>query len=123
LKVLFFEIVGGLGIFLYGINLMSDALKKIAGSKLKLFLEKTTNTPLKYFSLVFYSPPSFQSSVPLSALVVGLVRAGLMTLPSGCWGDFWGQYRYHHHLTYSLVEYWWVCYANHVCWRISYLLY
>ena len=33
-----FAVVGGLGIFLYGMNMMSDALKKLAGSKLKLIL-------------------------------------------------------------------------------------
>ncbi|MDD5293322.1 MAG: hypothetical protein PHW40_03310, partial [Candidatus Izemoplasmatales bacterium] len=42
-----FAILGGLGVFLFGINMMSDSLKKLAGSKLKLILEKATNTPLK----------------------------------------------------------------------------
>ena len=76
-----FLIVGGLGIFLYGINLMSDALKKIAGSRLKLFLEKTTNTPLKGIFVGLFITAIIQSSSATSALVVGLVRAGLMTLP------------------------------------------
>jgi len=76
-----FLIVGGLGIFLYGINLMSDALKKLAGSKLKLFLEKTTNTPLKGIFVGILLTALIQSSSATSALVVGLVRAGLMTLP------------------------------------------
>ncbi len=80
-KVTIFEIVGGLGIFLYGINLMSDALKKIAGSKLKLFLEKTTNTPLKGILVGILLTAIIQSSSATTALVVGLVRAGLMTLP------------------------------------------
>ncbi|MDT8336389.1 MAG: Na/Pi cotransporter family protein [Candidatus Izemoplasmatales bacterium] len=80
-KITVFEIIGGLGIFLYGINLMSDALKKLAGAKLKLFLEKTTNTPLKGILVGILLTALIQSSSATSALVVGLVRAGLMTLP------------------------------------------
>lgn len=80
-KITIFEIVGGLGVFLYGINLMSDSLKKLAGAKLKLFLEKTTNTPLKGILVGILLTALIQSSSATSALVVGLVRAGLMTLP------------------------------------------
>ncbi len=80
-KITIFEIVGGLGIFLFGINLMSDSLKKLAGAKLKLFLEKTTNTPLKGIFVGILLTALIQSSSATSALVVGLVRAGLMTLP------------------------------------------
>jgi len=80
-KETIFNIVGGLGIFLFGINLMSDSLKKIAGSRLKLFLEKSTNTPLKGIFVGIFITAIIQSSSATSALVVGLVRAGLMTLP------------------------------------------
>lgn len=76
-----FEVLGGLGIFLYGMSLMSESLKKLAGSKLKLFLEKTTNTPLKGILVGILITALIQSSSATSALVVGLVRAGLMTLP------------------------------------------
>lgn len=76
-----FAVLGGLGIFLYGINLMSNSLKKIAGSRLKLFLEKSTNTPLKGIFVGIFITAIIQSSSATSALVVGLVRAGLMTLP------------------------------------------
>lgn len=80
-KTTVFEILGGLGIFLFGINLMSDSLKKIAGAKLKLFLEKATNTPLKGIFVGILITAIIQSSSATSAIVVGLVRAGLMTLP------------------------------------------
>ena len=40
-------VFGGLGVFLYGINLMGDALKDLAGSKLKMIIEKSTSTPLR----------------------------------------------------------------------------
>jgi len=76
-----FAIVGGLGIFLYGINLMGDSLKAIAGSKLKLIIEKTTNTPIKGIFVGIIVTGLIQSSSGTTALTVGLVRAGLMTLP------------------------------------------
>ncbi|MDD4184052.1 MAG: Na/Pi cotransporter family protein [Candidatus Izemoplasmatales bacterium] len=80
-KTTVFAIVGGLGIFLFGINMMSESLKKLAGSKLKLILEKSTNTPLKGIFVGIIITGLIQSSSATSALVVGLVRAGLMTLP------------------------------------------
>jgi len=76
-----FAILGGLGIFLFGINMMSDSLKKLAGSKMKMILEKTTNTPLKGIFVGILITGIIQSSSATSALVVGLVRAGLMTFP------------------------------------------
>lgn len=76
-----FLIFGGLGIFLYGINLMGDSLKAIAGTKLKVIIEKTTNTPLKGIFVGIIITGLIQSSSGTTALTVGLVRAGLMTLP------------------------------------------
>ncbi len=80
-KLTIFAILGGLGIFLFGISLMSDSLKRLAGAKLKLFLEKTTNTPLKGILVGILMTSLIQSSTVTSALVVGLVSAGLMGLP------------------------------------------
>lgn len=76
-----FMIVGGLGIFLYGINLMGDSLKSLAGNKLKLVIEKSTNTPIKGILMGIFITGLIQSSSGTTALTVGLVRAGLMTLP------------------------------------------
>ncbi|MFP4287111.1 MAG: Na/Pi cotransporter family protein [Candidatus Izemoplasmataceae bacterium] len=76
-----FLIIGGLGIFLYGLNLMGDSLKLLAGSKLKVMIEKTTNTPLKGILVGIIITGLLQSSSGTTALTVGLVRAGLMTLP------------------------------------------
>ncbi|MCK5762008.1 MAG: Na/Pi cotransporter family protein, partial [Candidatus Izimaplasma sp.] len=80
-KTTIFAIVGGLGIFLYGINLMGDSLKALAGSKLKVIIEKTTNTPIKGVFVGIIITGLIQSSSGTTALTVGLVRAGLMTLP------------------------------------------
>ncbi len=81
IKLTVFLIVGGLGILLFGIFLLSDSLKSLAGSKLKLFLEKTTNTPLKGILVGFLMTTLIQSSGATSALVIGLVSAGLIGLP------------------------------------------
>lgn len=76
-----FGLLGGLGLFLYGINKMGDSLKELAGSKLKVIIEKTTNTPLKGILVGFLITALIQSSSGTTALTVGLVRVGLMTLP------------------------------------------
>jgi len=60
---------------------MGDSLKALAGSKLKLIIEKTTNTPLKGILVGILITGLIQSSSGTTALTVGLVRAGLMTLP------------------------------------------
>lgn len=77
----FLFVLGGLGIFLYGINLMGDSLKDLAGNKLKIIIEKSTNTPLKGILVGAGLTAVIQSSSGTTALTVGLVRAGLMTLP------------------------------------------
>ncbi len=74
-------VLGGLGLFLYGINLMGDSLKTIAGDKLKKIIEKTTNTPIKGILVGTIVTVIIQSSSGTTALTVGLVRAGLMTFP------------------------------------------
>lgn len=74
-------VIGGLGVFLYGINLMGDSLKAIAGNRLKVFIEKSTNTPLKGIFVGALVTAIIQSSSGTTALTVGLVRAGLMTFP------------------------------------------
>ncbi|MFH5881951.1 MAG: Na/Pi cotransporter family protein [Candidatus Izemoplasmataceae bacterium] len=79
-KTIFF-VIGGLGIFLYGIDIMGDSLKLLAGNKLKVLIEKTTNTPLKGIFVGIIVTGLLQTSSGTTALTVGLVRAGLMTLP------------------------------------------
>ena len=74
-------IFGGLALFIFGINMMSDSLKAAAGSKLKFIIEKTTNTPLKGILVGILLTVLIQSSSGTTALMIGLLRAGLMTLP------------------------------------------
>lgn len=74
-------VFGGLALFLFGINLMSESLKMAAGSKLKMIIEKSTNTPLKGILVGIFLTILVQSSSGTTALMIGLLRAGLMTLP------------------------------------------
>ena len=74
-------VFGGLALFLFGINLMSDSLKAAAGSKLKSIIEKSTNTPLKGIIVGILLTVLIQSSSGTTALTIGLLRAGLMTFP------------------------------------------
>jgi len=80
-KTTIFQVLGGMGLFLFGMDMMGDSLKKMAGSKLKIILEKTTNTPIKGILVGIFITGLVQSSGAVTLLVVGLVRAGLMTLP------------------------------------------
>lgn len=75
-----FFIAGGLGIFLIGINMMGDSLKKLAGNKLKLLIQKTTSNPLKGMLTGALITVLIQSSSATTVIIVSLVAAGLMTL-------------------------------------------
>ena len=73
-------ILGGLGLFLYGMELMSDSLKRSAGNKMRSIIEKATNTPIKAIIMGVLLTVIMQSSSATTVLVIGLVTAGLMTL-------------------------------------------
>jgi phosphate:Na+ symporter len=73
-------ILGGLGLFLYGMELMSDSLKRSAGNKMRSIIEKTTNTPIKAILMGVLLTVIIQSSSATTVIVIGLVTAGLMTL-------------------------------------------
>lgn len=70
----------GLALFLYGMDVMGDALKKSAGSSLKTFLGKMTTNPVKGFLLGLCVTLVIQSSSATTVMVVGFVNSGTMTL-------------------------------------------
>lgn len=70
----------GLALFLYGMEVMGDALKKSAGSSLKTILGKMTSNPLKGFLLGLGVTAVIQSSSATTVMVVGFVNSGTMTL-------------------------------------------
>lgn len=76
-----FGLIGGLGIFLYGINLMGESLKTIAGDKMKNTIEKLTNNVFMGILIGIFVTAIIQSSSGTTALSISLIRAGLMTMP------------------------------------------
>ena len=70
----------GLALFLYGMELMGDALKKSAGNNLKSILGKMTTNPVKGFFLGLIVTAVIQSSSATTVMVVGFVNSGTMTL-------------------------------------------
>ena len=79
----FFDILnllGGLALFLYGMNLMGEALEKKAGGKLKTILANFTSNPFKAFILGLGVTAVIQSSSATTVMVVGFVNSGIMTL-------------------------------------------
>jgi phosphate:Na+ symporter len=73
-------VVGGLGLFLFGMALMSDGLKKVAGRKLKIVLETMTKNTYIGFAVGALVTAFIQSSSATTVIVIGLVNAGLLTL-------------------------------------------
>ncbi|APH13880.1 na+/Pi-cotransporter family protein [Clostridium sporogenes] len=73
-------LIGGLGLFIYGMNLMGDGLQNVAGEKVKVFFEKVTSNPVKGVLTGVVVTGVIQSSSATTVMVVGFVNAGLMTL-------------------------------------------
>lgn len=72
------SLLGGVCLFLFGMNLMGDGLKRVAGSKLEVILYKLTSTPLKGILLGTGVTAVIQSSSATSVMVVGFVNSGMM---------------------------------------------
>ena len=74
------SLICGLALFLYGMEIMGDSLKKSAGSNLKNYLGKMTSSPAKGFLLGLIVTAIIQSSSATTVMVVGFVNSGTMTL-------------------------------------------
>jgi len=75
-----FGLIGGLAIFLYGIEQMTGALKTIAGSKMKNLLARMTSNRIKGAVTGAFATAVVQSSSVTTVLVVGFISAGLISL-------------------------------------------
>ena len=75
-----FTLLGALGMFLYGMNLMSSGLQKAAGEKLRSFLSAMTSNPFKGVMTGLGITSIIQSSSATTVMVVSFVNAGLLTL-------------------------------------------
>lgn len=77
---LLFSFIGGLGLFLYGMNIMSDGLQKSAGDKMKQSLGFLTNNRFLAVIVGTIITGIIQSSSATTVMVVGFVNAGIMSL-------------------------------------------
>lgn len=78
-------LLGGIGLFLLGMMLMTEGLKTASGPALVKFLEKYTNTKLKGFISGFISTTALQSSTATTLLAIGFVNTGILTFANSLW--------------------------------------
>lgn len=76
----FIELLGGLALFLYGMEMMSSGLELVAGDKLRTVIEKMTSSFFKAILVGTFVTAIIQSSSATTVMVVGFVNAGLMTI-------------------------------------------
>lgn len=74
------SLLGGLGLFLFGMKYMSDGLNQVAGKKMKLLLEKLTRNRFKGFLLGVLVTAVIQSSSATTVMLMGFLNAGIMDL-------------------------------------------
>ncbi len=79
-KDMIFGVVGGLGLFLFGMGLMSDGLKRVAGQRLKSLLGALTKHRVVAVLVGAFTTALIQSSSATTVMTVGFVNAGLLTL-------------------------------------------
>lgn len=80
-----FGLLGGLALFLYGMQMMSNGLEDVAGNKMKQILEKLTSNPLLGVGVGAGITAVIQSSSATTVMVVGFVNSGMMTLRQAVW--------------------------------------
>ena len=80
-----FSLLGGLALFLYGMQMMSSGLEAAAGNKMKSILEKLTSN--RFLGVVVGAAITavIQSSSATTVMVVGFVNSGMMTLQQAVW--------------------------------------
>ena len=79
------SLLGGLALFLYGMQTMSNGLEAAAGNKMKSILEKLTSNRIKGVLVGAVITAVIQSSSATTVMVVGFVNSGLMTLKQAVW--------------------------------------
>lgn len=78
--VMVLSLLCGVALFMYGMSLMGEGLKRVAGDRLESFLYRVTNTPLKGMLLGAGVTAVIQSSSATTVMVVGFVNSGMITL-------------------------------------------
>lgn len=76
----FLKLIGSLGVFLYGMKLMSEALQKVAGERMRHILSAMTSNRVKGVITGILITAIIQSSSATTVMVVSFVNAGLLSL-------------------------------------------
>lgn len=74
------ELLGGIGVFLYGMKLMGDSLENVAGNKIKSMFAKISNKKIIGIGIGTVTTAVVQSSAAVTVMAIGFVNSGLMTL-------------------------------------------
>ena len=74
------SLLGGVALFLFGMSLMGEGLKRVAGNRMELVLYRLSSTPVRAVLLGAGVTAIIQSSSATSAMVVGFVNSGMMKL-------------------------------------------
>ena len=80
-----FGLLGGLALFLYGMQMMSSGLEDAAGNRMKAILEKLTSNRFMGVGVGAVITAIIQSSSATTVMVVGFVNSGMMTLKQAVW--------------------------------------
>lgn len=86
--MLTFELIGGIGLFLLGMSMLTDGLKLAAGDGLRAILRHWTRTPLRGLASGALVTGIVQSSSAVTVAIIGFVNAGLLTLHHAVWVIF-----------------------------------
>lgn len=77
----FLQVLGGMALFLFGVDRLSEGMEKLAGNQIQVWLDRMTNTPIKGAIFGAAATALIQSSSLLMVTMIGLINANLMTLP------------------------------------------
>jgi phosphate:Na+ symporter len=78
-----FSVAGGLAVFLFGLRILSDALKRAVGDRMRSIIERLTGKPYRGVLVGAVTSATLQSSTMTMVLLIGLINAGILTLAQG----------------------------------------
>ncbi len=78
-----FSVAGGLAVFLFGLRILSDALKRAVGDRMRAIIERLTGRAYRGVLVGMVTSATLQSSTMTMVLLIGLINAGILTLAQG----------------------------------------
>ncbi len=78
-----FSVAGGLAVFLFGLRILSDALKRAVGDRMRVIIERLTGKAYRGVLVGMVTSATLQSSTMTMVLLIGMINAGILTLAQG----------------------------------------